>query len=169
MFNFNSRPQKNDYDLIPEGNYETFIESAEEIPLNSGKLQLRIRLKIRDDVPQKYQNRLLFMNIFKKKTPNDLDLQVEGYNYSHLYHLLDVTGVLQMEMNFETMNDICRALIGRELLVTVHHESYNGKIQAKIDQLKGVQPSCATYGAPPDVEANADDFENDFDDGDVPF
>ena len=79
MFNFNSKPLGGRYDLIPEDDYEVFVESAEERPTNSGRLQLSVKLRIRDDVPQKCQNRLLFLDIFKKKTPNELDMQVEGY------------------------------------------------------------------------------------------
>ena len=135
------------------------------------RLQLSVKLRIRDDVPQKCQNRLLFLNIFKKKTPNELDMQVEGYNYSHLYHLLDVSGLLARGMQFESMSDICHALVGCELRVTVRHETYKGALQVKIDPENGVQPSRVTYGAPPDVETNAgiDSSITDFDDGDVPF
>jgi len=171
MFNFNSKPLGGRYDLIPEDDYEVFVESAEERPTNSGRLQLSVKLRIRDDVPQKYQNRLLFLNVFKKKTPNELDMQVEGYNYSHLYHLLDVSGLLTRDMQFESMSDICRALVGCELRVTVRHETYKGALQVKIDPENGVQPSRVTYGAPPDVETSAmiNSSVTDFDDGDVPF
>ena len=142
-FNFNQKPEQASFELIPCGDYEVFIEQAEERPTSKGRLQLSIRLKIRDDIQQACQNRCLFLNIFQK-TPeklNDMDRQVGNYNYSHLYHLLDVTGILTSGKEFEDMNDICRLLIGKEIRVTVHHEVWNGKTSEKIDQLRGVHES----------------------------
>lgn len=142
-FNFNQKPEQASFELIPCGDYEVFIEQAEERPTKSGRPQLSVRLKIRDDIQQACQNRILFLNIFQK-TPeklNDMDRQVGNYNYSHLYHLLDVTGILTSGNEIEDMNDICRLLIGKEIRVTVHHEIYNGKTSEKIDQLYGVHES----------------------------
>lgn|GEM_PF-3564157 len=196
MFNFGKEPEQRSFDLIPVGSYEVFIEHAEERPTSKGRLQLSIRLKIRDDIQQACQNRCLFLNIFQK-TPeklNDMDRQVGNYNYSHLYHLLDVTGILTSGKEFEDMNDICRLLIGKELRVTVHHEVWNGKKSEKIDQLKGVHESdpCAEdyvsydnpdyepparqaqYSAPPApavplVSGGLDDFKPLDDDDNFPF
>jgi len=162
MFNFGKEPEQRSFDLVPVGNYEVFIERAEERPTSKGRLQLSIMLRIRDDIQQACQNRILFLNIFQK-TPEkltDADRQVGNYNYSHLYHLLDVTGILTSGKEFEDMNDICRLLIGKEIRVTVHHEVWNGKTSEKIDQLRGVhesepdipvsggQPLTPAYGAP---------------------
>ena len=44
------------------------------------------------------------------------------------------------------MSDICRLLAGKELRVTVHHETYNGKPSEKIDQLKGVHKTESLEG-----------------------
>ena len=143
MFNFGKKPEKQEFPLVPCGEYEVFIEQAEERPTKSGRPQLSVRLKIRDDIQQNCQNRTLFLNIFQK-TPeklNDMDRQVGNYNYTHLYHLLDVTGILASGKEFEDMSDICRLLAGRELKVTVHHETWNGSPSEKIDQLKGVHES----------------------------
>ena len=168
-FNFNQKPEQASFELIPCGDYEVFIEQAEERPTKSGRPQLSVRLKIRDDIQQACQSRILFLNIFQK-TPeklNDMDRQVGNYNYSHLYHLLDVTGILHSGKEFEDMNDICCLLIGKELRVTVHHEAYNGKTSEKIDQLRGVhesdpdtpvsdsQPLTPAYGAPSARQANS--------------
>lgn len=196
-FNFNQKPENQGFELIPCGDYEVFIEQAEERPTKSGRPQLSVRLKIRDDIQQACQGRILFLNIFQK-TPeklNDMDRQVGNYNYSHLYHLLDVTGILTSGKEFEDMADICRLLIGKELKVTVHHEIYNGKTSEKIDQLRGVhesdpdtpvsgsQPLTPAYGAPsaqtqayvppapsvPSVPSGMDDFKLLSDDDDMPF
>jgi len=187
MFNFGKKPEKQEFSLVPCGEYEVFIEQAEERPTKSGRPQLSIRLKIRDDVKQPCQNRILFLNIFQK-TPeklDDLDRQVGNYNYSHLYHLLDVTGILTSGNEIEDMNDICRLLIGKEIRVTVHHEIYNGKPSEKIDQLRGVHESDPdeyetaesslnpAYSAPPAHAVPEDESLNDFQeiisDDDIPF
>ena len=183
MMNFNAKPEQQAFELIPEGDYEVFVELAEERPTLSGTLSLSVRLKIRDDVQQPCQNRLLFLNIYKKKQPNSDDLQVDGYNYLHLYHLLDVTGVFSSGKEFDSMTDICRILAGRELRVTVHHEKWNGKLKERIDQLKGVQESDPDYSqetvmnpsysvppAPPAVSnsSSIDEFEEIIS-GDIPF
>ena len=184
-FNFNAKPEKSSFELIPCGEYEVFIEQAEERPTKSGRPQLSVRLKIRDDVKQPCQGRILFLNIFQK-TPEkltDADRQVGNYNYSHLYRLLDVTGILHSGKEFESMSDICRLLAGKELRVTVHHETYNGKTSEKIDQLRGVHESDPdeyetaesslnpAYAAPPAPSApeSIADFQEIISDDDIPF
>ena len=194
MFNFDKKPEKQEFSLIPCGEYEVFVETAEERPTKSGRFQLSVRLKIRDDIQQSCQNRCLFLNIFQK-TPEKLtdeDRQVGNYNYSHLYHLLDVTDILTSGKEFEDMGDICRLLAGRELRVTVYHEKgTDGVIREKINPLKGVhesdpnyeptannQPQSPAYEpakkftAPPAPSAslgNLNDFQTIIDDDDVPF
>ena len=90
-------------------------KALKNVPRSQGRFQLSVRLKLRDDdVPQSCQNRCLFLNIFQK-TPEkltDADRQVGNYNYSHLYHLLDVSGIFASGKEFESMDDICRLLIG---------------------------------------------------------
>ena len=108
----------------------------------------------------------------------------ESYEKRH-YHLLDVTGILTSGNEIEDMNDICRLLIGKEIRVTVHHETYNGKTSEKIDQLRGVHESDPdeyetaesslnpAYSAPPAPAVPEDESLNDFQeiisDDDIPF
>jgi len=193
MFNFDKKPEKQKFSLIPCGDYEVYVENAEERPTKSGRFQLSVLLKIRDDIQQACQNRCLFLNIFQK-TPEKLtdeDRQVGNYNYSHLYHLLDVTDILTSGKEFEDMGDICRLLIGKEIRVTVYHEKgTDGVIREKINPLKGVhesapieiilnkQPQSPAYepakkfSAPPAPSAslgNLNDFQTIIGDDDVPF
>ncbi|MDE5768623.1 MAG: DUF669 domain-containing protein [Oscillospiraceae bacterium] len=187
-FNFGNKPEAASFELIPAGDYEVYVEKAEERPTRTGRMQLSIQLRIRDDVEQDCQKRMMFLNIFQK-TPEkltDADRQVENYNYNHLYHLLDVTGILNSGKNFDSMSDICRLLPGRELRVTVHHETWNGRLQERIDQLKGVHESDPDYSTPaasssysapsyqpPQPPVNPapgfDDFEDLPSDDDLPF
>ncbi|MDE6087920.1 MAG: DUF669 domain-containing protein [Oscillospiraceae bacterium] len=186
-FNFNNKPEAVKFELIPAGDYEVFVEKAEERPTKEGRKQLSLQLRIRDDVEQACKKRLLFLNIFQKKPENltDADRQVENYIYDHIYNLLDVTGVLNSGKEFACMADICRLLPGRELRVTVHHETWNGRLQERIDPLKGVQESDPDYSAPaasssysapsyqppvnPAPATGFDDFEDLPSDDDLPF
>lgn len=175
---FSRKPDKEEFTTVEAGTYEVYIEMAEERPTNSGRKQLSVKLKIRDDVQQKFKNRVLFLNIFQKKPENmkELDKQVGGYIYAHLYQLLDATGLLGQSSDFDSISDICKALRGRELRVVVHHEVYNGMLRARIDQLKGVLESDAdviydeeTTTEPPAIptpQANtANSASGDFDNG----
>ncbi|MDE5754826.1 MAG: DUF669 domain-containing protein [Oscillospiraceae bacterium] len=190
-FNFSNKPEATSFEQIPEGDYEVFVEKAEERPTKSGRMQLSIQLRIRDDVEQACKKRMLFLNIFQK-TPEkltDADRQVENYNYNHLYHLLDMTGILRSGKSFDSMADICRLLAGCEMRVTVYYENWNGRLQERIDPLKGVHesdpdystpPASPAYSAPPSYQppqppvnpapaTGFDDFEDLPSDDDLPF
>jgi len=144
MLHFGKKPENQGFELIPCGDYEVFIEQAEERPTKSGRYKLNMRLRIRDDVQQACQNRCLFLDIFQK-TPeklDEMDRQVGGYIYSHLYNLLEVTGILSSGSDFDSMSDVCSLLIGKEIRVTVYHEKgTDGVIREKINPLNGLHAS----------------------------
>ncbi|MDE5884872.1 MAG: DUF669 domain-containing protein [Oscillospiraceae bacterium] len=181
-FNFSNKPETVKFELIPAGDYEVYVEKAEELPTRTGRKQLNLQLRIRDDIEQVCQRRMVFLKIYQK-TPEKLeerDRQVEGYIYDHLFHLLDVTGILESGKDFASMADICRLLAGRELRVTVHHKEFNGRTQEEIDQMKGVHKSKTGVNAPPSYQppqppvnpapaTGFDDFEDLPSDDDLPF
>lgn len=189
-FNFGNKPEATSFELIPAGDYEVYVEKAEERPTKEGRKQLSLQLRIRDDVEQACQKRMLFLNIYQKKPENlkDKDRQVENYIYDHIYHLLDVTGVLNSGKEFACMADICRLLAGREMRVTVYHKEWNGRLQERIDPMKGVHESDPDYSTPaasssysapsyqppqppinPAPATGFDDFEDLPSDDDLPF
>ncbi len=134
-----------DYGLIPAGDYEVLIRNAEARTTQSGAQKLGFSLVIRNDVEQSCQNRYLFLDIWKKREPNAQDMQVQGYNFIQLMQLAKCAK-LPNGKAYETVEDLCRDLIGKPLRVTVVHDTYNGKTSEKIDQLKGVKatqfPEC---------------------------
>lgn len=186
--------ETNDYGLVPAGDYEVIIRNAEARTLNSGKGKLGFSLVIRNDVQQGFQNRYLFLDIWKKLEPNAQDQQVQGYNFKQLMQLAKSAGLPDGKA-YETVEELCRDLAGRTLRVSVTHDTYNGRTSEKIDQLRGVKPTqfpeCRhvmkekAAPVPSDAPAqkpadtfvssaapalgNLDDFEEILSDGEVPF
>ena len=179
-----------DYGLVPAGDYEVVIRNAEARANQNGKQKLGFSLVIRNDVEQGYQNRYLFLDIWKKHQPDAQDRAVQGYNFRQLMQLAKCAR-LPNGKAYETVEELCRDLLGRPLRVTVAHDTYNGKTSEKIDLLKGVNvsqfPECrhvmkekaapanaAAQRAPEQFASAAaggslDDFEEILSDGEVPF
>lgn len=135
-----------DYELIPEGEYEVIISKIEEKTSFSGSnTKLNFSLIIRNDVEQECKNRYLFLEIWKKHNPNGMDRQVNNYNFSHLMNVVKHCGIPD-GTEFETVSDLCKELVNKCMKVSVHHEVYNSKTSAKIDQLYGLSdtkfPEC---------------------------
>lgn len=130
-----------DFSVIPEGRYEVLIKNAEEKQSFSGNHKLNFSFVIRNDVQQECKNRILFFEIWKKKQPNQQDIQVQGYNFNQLMNLVKNAGGIPDGTHFETVQDLCKVLVGKCLKVTVKHEEYNGKTNAKIDQFYGLEPT----------------------------
>ena len=181
--NFSKKAEPN-FNIVPEGEYEVIITKAEEAVTKSGKQNISIVFTIRNDVEQVCKNRLLFLQMWKKKAPDDDDLQVDGYNYNQLKTLLDACRIT--DTDFETVADFCKALVGRCVIVSVYHEEYNGKKYAKIygfginytckpecrhvqKSEGGTAPRPAEAFASQSAELIPDDFEEILGDGDVPF
>lgn len=125
-----SKPAENNYSILPEGEYDVIITKAEESVHSNGKPNITLAFTVRNDVEQECRNRLAFLTMWKKREPNADDLQVEGYNYDQLKNLLDAARVT--DTDFGTVSDFCKALIGRCVVISIYHEEYNGKTQARV-------------------------------------
>lgn len=184
-----SKPAENNYGLVPEGEYEVIITKAEETMHKNGKPNISLTFTIRNDVSQECKDRLLFLTLWKKREPNADDMQADGYNYNQLKALLDACKITQV--NFESIADLCLALVGKCLYISVYHEEYNGK---KYERIYGFDfnptdfPDCkhvfkAVSSGNPDAPAQrpqeqfassanygkAADYEEIVSDSDVPF
>lgn len=148
--------------LVPEGNYECIITNAEIRQTRNGKHKVGFMLTIRNDIQQDCQNRVLFIDIWRKREPTPADEQVDGFNFSQL---MAVSRAAQIPsgQSFESLEQFLQALCGRCLLATVKHETYNGETTAKVDPLDTAptafpecrhvqkqrqQPQNPAYGAP---------------------
>lgn len=125
--------------LVPEGNYECIITNAEIRQTQNGKYKVGFMLTIRNDIQQDCQNRVLFMDIWRKREPTPADEQVDGFNFAQL---MAVSRAAQIPsgQSFESLEQFLQVLCGRCLLAAVKHETYNGSTNAKVDPL-GTEPT----------------------------
>ena len=125
--------------LVPQGNYETVVTNAEIRQTKNGKYKVGLTLTIRNDIQQECQNRVLFIDIWRKREPTAADEQVDGFNFAQL---MAVSRAAQIPsgQSFESLEQFLQALCGRCLIATVKHETYNGETTAKVDPL-GTEPT----------------------------
>lgn len=125
--------------LVPQGNYETVVTNAEIRQTKNGKYKVSLTLTIRNDIQQDCQNRVLFIDIWKRREPTPADEQVDGFNFAQL---MAVSRAAQIPsgQSFESLSRFLQALCGRCLIATVKHETYNGETTAKVDPL-GTAPT----------------------------
>lgn len=129
--------------LKPEGDYECVIVKIEERTTKSGAKGLNFTLVVRNDIPsQEYGNALLFYTIWRKKEPNENDMQVEGYNFAQLM-AMGKAAALPDGKEYESLKAYCNDLLGRCVLATLEHEAYNGKEQERITWMNPTKhPQC---------------------------
>ena len=130
VVDYDKTKQKN-YDLIPEGDYEVIIKNAEERTTRDGRNYLNLWLVIRNDVEQKYQNRIISHTLWKRKEPTSADLQVQGYGFDMIM-ILAKSAKLPNGKRYETISDLCKDLKNHTLLVSVEHDDYNGQVREKV-------------------------------------
>lgn len=120
--------------LVPEGNYECIITNAEIRQTQNGKYKVSFMLTIRNDIQQQCANRVLFLDIWRKKEPTPADDQVDGFNFAQLMAVSRATRIPSGQ-NFESLEQFLKALTGRLLIAEVKHEEYNGKPVIRVDSL----------------------------------
>lgn len=120
--------------LVPQGDYEAIITNAEIRQTKNGKYKVGLTLTVRNDIQQDCQNRVLFIDIWRKREPTPADEQVDGFNFAQL---MAVSRAAQIPsgQSFESLEQFLQALCGRCLIATVKHETYNGETTAKVDAL----------------------------------
>ena len=125
--------------LVPQGDYEAIITNAEIRQTKNGKYKVGLTLTIRNDIQQDCQNRVLFIDIWRKREPTPADEQVDGFNFAQL---MAVSRAAQIPsgQSFESLEQFLQVLCGRCLIATVKHETYNGDTTAKVDPL-GTEPT----------------------------
>lgn len=128
------------YDLIPVGEYECIITNGEIRQLQSGASKVAFTLTVRNDIHQSCADRVLFVDIWRKKEPNENDEMVLGFNFAQL---MGVAKAAQIPdgTNFESLADLIKALVGRTVRASVTHREYNGKPYAEVDAIRGLAPT----------------------------
>jgi len=171
-------------DLLPEGEYEVIIKYASESNTRGGTTYLNIACVIRNDINQQYKNKNLWHSIFQKKEPSPADLACNGYSSKQIQSLSKASG-LQNGKKYESLADWCDDLKDHVILVTVEHDTYQGKTQARVkwtNESKFPQCKHEWKKADPDIQAenvhdtptsfstaSQQDFEEIVGDDDLPF
>lgn len=180
--------------LLPEGKYECIVKDAFPSETKKGTPYLDIRLVIRNDVEQKYQNKYIFHSIWKKKEPSEQDKQVDGYSFKQLMSLANAAG-LPSGKSYASVEELCKDFVGKCVNAETEHDEYDGKTNVRVKYCNKTEyPECkhvfkeapaaadsntyqkpkqdafaqpATVRTPSDI--NLDDFEEIIGDGDLPF
>lgn len=113
--------EASDYSAIESGEYEMVINDIKEQATKSGAESLQFDLIIRNDVPQKHQNRHIFNDNWKRKATNQYDMA--GFQY-----ILDAVKVPE-GTDIPTMEAFRSLLINKVVRVYVKRENneYNGE------------------------------------------
>lgn len=131
-----------DFNILPEGDYEVIIRNIEERTTKKGATGLNLSLVVRNDVEQKFKDRYIFYTIWKRKEPTDADKQVQGYGYNQIMKLAR-SAKLPNGKAYESVMDMCRDLMRRTLKVTLEHREWNGKQQENVKCVNASEyPEC---------------------------
>jgi hypothetical protein len=122
--------KQEDYGLLKDGEYEVRLEKIEQKTTQNGKENLSLMFRVRDDVEQEFQNRVLFESIWKEK---DTDF----YNRKRLNQLIG-TQHFEDGTSFESIGDIINELNGSSLIVviTTKFNDYQNKDENSISYYK---------------------------------
>lgn len=112
--------------LVAEGEYEVVVFKAFEDAARSGTQFINLHLIIRNDIDQKHKNQWLFGSIWQSKETGEY----------HQGMLNGVARALKIEngKTFNTLEELTNEFVGKTARVTVKHEEYNGKTNARVNR-----------------------------------
>ena len=112
------------YDLIEEGDYEVEIEKASVRQTPNGKENISVQFRIRSDVEQKFQNRVVFDSIWRDKENPNL------FNQKKMFRILDACKDIPDTIEFETVDDYIKLITGEKLIihVSIDDDEWNGQV-----------------------------------------
>jgi hypothetical protein len=103
--------KEDQYSLIAEGEYEVAVEQISEAQTQGGKKKLDIAFRLRQDVEQSHQNRVVYESIWQEK-------ETSYYNRKRLNQLLG-TQEVEDGTTFNSIQDIIDLLKGSKLKVKI--------------------------------------------------
>lgn len=182
-------------ELLPEGLYECVVKSASLNATQNGTPYFDVRFVIRNDVSQKYQNKYIFHSIWKRKTPSEADMQLDGYSFKQIMALAKAAKI-PAGKNYANLDEMGKDIEGKPVLVEVYHDTYNGNTNVRVKYVnESKYPDCkhvfkesapaannqtyaqkpqqsfasAAVPAAPTMNSDLSDFEEIVSDGDLPF
>ena len=128
--------------LIPNGEYEAFIELAEEKALPSGSRVINLTWKIRDDVEQACKGRKVFDTIWPDREDNTKWDRVKMYNIIHNGQDLNDKNT---RTSFDTLEDFIQYLNGINMRISVqsYTNTRTGETFNEIKRYGGYMPTKA--------------------------
>ena len=180
-------------ELLPEGLYECVVKSASLNATQNGTPYFDVRFVIRNDVSQKYQNKYIFHSIWKRKTPSEADMQLDGYSFKQIMALAKAAKI-PAGKNYASLDEMGKDIEGKPVLVEVYHDTYNGSTNVRVKYVNETKcPDCkhvfkeapannqtyaqkpqqsfasAAVPAAPTINNDLSDFEEIVSDDDIPF
>lgn len=158
-----SQAGNTDFEVLPVGKYECFIESGEPKKASTGSDGIEFVLKVRDDVEgQSYGGRKVWYRLWF--TPNT-DGIVQGF--------LKAIGAPDGK-EFPTIKEFADYAVGRAVQANVKHREYQGKTYEDVNYLNASAVGGGKIDSPFDEQPMADPFAEtagtvEVDDDDLPF
>lgn len=159
----------NDYQIKPKGEYECIIERVKPSTTKLGKPCINLVLIIRNDVQNPVKGGKIFDALYKKTQPSAADLNVDGFSAAQIQRWCKAARI-ENGRHFDSLEDLCAALEGKLVRVTLDHEEYKGKPHERIGFANETRfPECK-HKFKEKANLNAEFTELPADDGDdVPF
>lgn len=128
--------QNNDFEPLPQGDYEVIIEQANENVTNSGAKSVQMKLRVRKDLDnvaeladtnKKYHNRVVWINNWKRKATG-------RYNDQQFQYILSALKVPEKK-EFNTLDEYCQFIEHKPIraYIKITKDSYKGEEQERND------------------------------------
>lgn len=117
--------------LLPKGEHEAIIKYAGEDTTRAGTVHINVTMVLRNDLEQPYKNKYIWHKLWHRKAPSPADIACGGYSSKQINSLSKAAG-LPNGKKYESLADWCEELGDKCVRITVEHEEYQGKTQAKV-------------------------------------
>ena len=128
--------------LIPEGNYEGIIKYAGYKTTKGGTEYIGIDIVIRPDVDQDMQNEMIERPLWRRKNPTKADQACGNFSAGEIQAVSKCAG-MENGKEYESLEAWMKDLSNRLIKITVGHEIYKDKPQARVTWLSETEhPEC---------------------------
>lgn len=124
MFQFDNTDIFEGVEILPEGDYEVVVASAEENETRGGTVHIELELVVRADIEQPYKNKHIWTQIWKTKATGQ-------YNTKSI-NTIGKAFKIPSGMKVNSVEELCGLFIGKVANVKIKHEEYNGYTNAKV-------------------------------------
>lgn len=112
-------------DLIPEGEYEVIVKKAEEKEVKDGsKKYISIQLSVRNDIDQRYKNKIIFESLWKAKATGKYNMRQ--------FNTISKALKIQNGKKYESLDELLSDWDNKTVMVKIKHEEYNGYTNARV-------------------------------------